>query len=63
MKIAIMVRKLNVRGGVQRHALSLARELALEGDDVTLYTFLYDKEKYRPYPGRADDFGDNKKQF
>lgn len=45
MNIAIIVRKLNVRGGVQRHAISLARELAKKGHVATLYTFLYDKEK------------------
>lgn len=45
MKIAIIVRKLNVRGGVQRHVICLARELVRKGHTVTLYTFLYDKEK------------------
>jgi len=45
MNIAIIVRKLNVRGGVQRHVVCLAREFAKKGHTVTLYTFLYDKEK------------------
>ena len=45
MKIAIIVRKLNVRGGVQRHVLSLARELISAGEEVTLYTFLYDQDR------------------
>lgn len=43
MKIAIIVRKLNVRGGVQRQALSLARAYQEAGDDVALYAFVYDK--------------------
>lgn len=41
----MIVRKLNVRGGVQRHVLSLARELQKRGDTVALYTFVYDPEK------------------
>ncbi len=45
MKIAIIIRKLNVRGGAQRQALSLARELKTMGHSAALYTFLYDKEK------------------
>lgn len=45
MNIAIIVRKLNVRGGVQRHALSLAREYQKRGHRVVLYTFLYDRER------------------
>ena len=41
MKIAIIVRRLNVSGGTQRQALSLARELKILGHQVKLYTFLY----------------------
>lgn len=40
MKVAIIVRRLNVKGGTQRQALSLARELAGRGHAVVLYTFL-----------------------
>src|SRR4051812_6312435 len=45
MKIAIVVRKLNIQGGVQRHVLHVAQELKKNGHTVTLYTFLYNKEK------------------
>ena len=48
MKIAIIVRKLNVRGGTQRLALMLARELALRGHSVTLYTFAFDRANCFP---------------
>ncbi len=41
MKIAIIVRKLNVTGGAQRQAICLARELKRRGHIVKLYTFLY----------------------
>lgn len=41
MKIGIIVRKLNVRGGVQRHVLSLAQEYKKLGHQVKLYTFIY----------------------
>ncbi len=41
MKIAIIIRKLNTRGGNQRHVLSLAQELVKRGHRVTLYTFIY----------------------
>lgn len=40
MNIAIIVRRLNVKGGTQRQALCLARELMRRGHDVVLYTFL-----------------------
>lgn len=40
MKIGIIVRRLNVKGGTQRQALCLARELMRRGHDVMLYTFL-----------------------
>src|SRR3989344_5325763 len=45
MNIAIIIRRLNVKGGAQRQALSLARELKYMGHQVALYTFFYDKEK------------------
>lgn len=41
MKIAIIVRRLNVRGGTQRQALELARELRQLGHQIKLYTFLF----------------------
>ncbi len=41
MKIAIIVRRMNVRGGTQRQALGLARELKKLGHQVKLYTFVY----------------------
>ena len=45
MSIAIIIRRLNVKGGAQRQALCLARELKNMGHNVALYTFFYDKEK------------------
>jgi len=45
MKIALIIRRLNVRGGTQRQALSLARELQKRGHIIKLYTFLYDPER------------------
>lgn len=48
MKIALIVRRLDVKGGTQRQALSLAQELVRRGQDVKLYTFSYDRE--RSYP-------------
>lgn len=45
MNIAIIVRRLDVKGGTQRQALSLARELMRRGDRVRLYTFSYNKER------------------
>lgn len=38
----MIVRKLNVRGGVQRHALSLAHEYVRMGHTVTVHTFVAD---------------------
>jgi glycosyltransferase involved in cell wall biosynthesis len=40
LKIAIIIRRLNVRGGAQRQAIFLARTLGARGHEVTLYTFL-----------------------
>lgn len=44
MRIAIIVKRLDVKGGTQRQALSLAQELCREGHEVTLYTLSYNKE-------------------
>ena len=44
MKIALIIRRLNTRGGAQRQALELARELKKRGHVVTLYTFAYSKK-------------------
>lgn len=41
MKIAMIVRRLNVRGGAQRQALELARELQRRGHTIVLYTFMF----------------------
>ena len=48
MKVVIIVRRLNVRGGTQRQALELARELKKLGHQVKLYTFLYSPEDCFP---------------
>lgn len=42
MKIAIIVRRLNVRGGTQRQAIELALNLQGLGHSVTLYTFKFE---------------------
>lgn len=44
MHIALIIRKLTVAGGVQRQALSLARELKRTGYRITIYTAAYDRE-------------------
>jgi len=41
MKIAMIVRRLNIKGGAQRQALELARELQKRGHAITIYTFAY----------------------
>ncbi len=46
MKVGIIIRRLNMRGGVQRQVLSLARELSNQGLDIRLYTFFYDKSYF-----------------
>ena len=43
MKIAIIIRRLNVKGGAQRQALCLARELQKIGHRVKVYTFIFSK--------------------
>lgn len=48
MKIAMIARKMNVRGGVQRHVLSLAKELKARGHDLTIYTFSYKADDCYP---------------
>ena len=48
MKIAMIVRKLNISGGVQRHAMALAREFISRGHDVTFYTFFFSPERCYP---------------
>ena len=48
VKIAIIVRRLDVKGGTQRQALSLANELKKRGHEVTLYAFFYSAEKCYP---------------
>jgi len=45
MKIGIIVYRLNFKGGTQRQALCLARELIRQGHQVTLYSFKYEKDK------------------
>lgn len=48
MKIALIIRKLNVKGGTQRQMLSLARELAKRGHNITIYAFAYDRGQCYP---------------
>ena len=45
MKIAMILRRLNTKGGTQRQALSLAVELRKRGHEIVLYTFYYAPEK------------------
>ena len=45
MKIAIIESKLDGKGGSQRQAISLALELQNMGNNVTVYTLAYDKDK------------------
>ncbi len=52
MKIALIIHKLNIRGGVQRHVLSIAREFKKNGHSVKIYTFNYDKSSL--FAGEAD---------
>ncbi len=43
-KIAIIVKRLNIKGGTQRQSLALAFELNKRGYEVVLYTFLFSKK-------------------
>lgn len=45
MKIAIILWDLNVTGGTQRQALSLAYELQKTGHSVDVFSYVYEKEK------------------
>lgn len=45
MKIAIIIRKLNIKGGAQRQTVFLARQLKEFGHQVKIYTFVYAPEK------------------
>src|SRR3989338_2889582 len=44
MNIALIIRRLNTRGGAQRQILELARALQKRGHKITLYTFAYSKK-------------------
>ncbi len=48
MKIAIIVRRLDGKGGTQRQALILARELILRGHGVKLHTLRFNSERCYP---------------
>jgi len=48
MRIAIILRRMNVQGGTQRLALYLADELTKKGYGVKFYTLFFDRE--RTYP-------------
>ena len=48
MRIAIILRRLNVKGGTQRQALSLGRELLRRGHEVDLYTLDLDRDRCYP---------------
>lgn len=54
MKIGMIVRRLNVKGGTQRQMLSLARELKRRGHGIKIYTFALDRE--RCYPELLEGF-------
>ena len=54
MKIGMILRRLNVKGGTQRQALSLAVQLRKKGHEVVIYTLHYDKEKC--YPNLLEGF-------
>lgn len=49
MKIGILLRELDISGGTQRHALSLARELKLMGEDVAVYALQVDAGRCYPW--------------
>jgi len=48
MKIGMIFRKLNVKGGTQRQGLSLANELRRRGHEIVIYTFNYSPESCYP---------------
>jgi glycosyltransferase involved in cell wall biosynthesis len=48
MKIAMIVRRLNIKGGTQRQALSLANEFLKLEHRVKIYTFFYSKDDCYP---------------
>ncbi len=48
MKIAMIFRRLNVKGGTQRQGLSLARALKEKGHEITLFTLHYAPEQCYP---------------
>ena len=45
MKIALIIKRLNTKGGAQRQILKLAHELKKRGYDIKLYTFFLDKKE------------------
>src|SRR5438045_1660779 len=45
MKVAVIVRRLNVTGGLQRLALECAHYLKRSGHEVTVYAFVHDPEQ------------------
>jgi glycosyltransferase involved in cell wall biosynthesis len=49
MKIGMIFRKLNVKGGTQRQGLSLANELRRRGHEVVIYTLHYSPENCYPH--------------
>ena len=49
MRIAMILRRLNVKGGTQRQALSLAVELRKKGHEVVLYTLHFSPENCYPH--------------
>ncbi|MFA5059050.1 MAG: glycosyltransferase family 4 protein [Candidatus Omnitrophota bacterium] len=52
MKIGILIWQLDIKGGTQRQALELARNLLRDGHKVIIYTYIFDKE--RSYPGLCE---------
>jgi glycosyltransferase involved in cell wall biosynthesis len=48
MDIALIMHELLVEGGGERQCVSLARELALQGHEITLYTSAYDRSSCFP---------------
>ena len=48
MRITIIVEYLHARGGTQRQALELTKHLMEVGNDVTVFTGLFDRNKCFP---------------